>query len=427
MSVYDEDWTPEATEEPLAPGPSRPMPRCPVCRTYEYVTWQGDEDGEYEFWCCRNHGAKGLPEVGGTVLFNEKPKEADAGSDRYDGREVDLAELLTQPFKPIPWRIENVVADGTLTVIAGEATAGKSWLGQAFCSAVVQGEMVIGLMCAQGRALYFDGEMGPQMFVNRLRPSGVVDPGYRYIDAMGLDVTRDDDLRWLKRKITEAEANLVVIDSLRRLAPSKAENDSDDMAPTVSALAKLARDTGAAIVLLHHKGESEKFYRGSTAIRDQCDALFGLLRPDGDDDGPVRCLRCGAKGKMRYAPAPRDVWLSIDPDDGSLSEADAPDGPAASLTAAAAMRDEILAALPFQTKQEAAEKVGRNMRTPAFAAAWKGLRDSRRLVRTEDASGVSAWSDSLGATQTHSPPSSNGHGHYDEQTTMAIHTERNEA
>ncbi len=96
------------------------------------------------------------------------------------------------------------------------------------------------------------------------------------------------------------------------------------MAPVVAAYTKLARDT-ATIVLVHHKGDGEKSWRGSTAIRDQADALFGLLRDD--DDGDVRRLACGAgKGKMRYASEPPDRFMVISPVDGGVAAADRPEG-----------------------------------------------------------------------------------------------------
>jgi hypothetical protein len=79
------------------------------------------------------------------------------------------------------------------------------------------------------------------------------------------------------------------------------------------------------------------------------------------------------------------VWLEIDPDTGRLSEVDPPDTPdmAQRLSAAAATKDAILAALPFQTKQDAARKVGKHPDNDNFKAAWKALRDSGQLVKNE--------------------------------------------
>ena len=306
--------------------------------------------------------------------------------------------------------MKGVVADGTLTFISAEGGAGKSWVAQAFCEGVHHGESVAGLDCAQGVALYVDAEMGAAMFADRLRSSGATGAEYEYIDAVGLDVSRTDDLAWLQGKIKQTGANLVVIDSFRRLTPSKAENDSDDMAPVVGSLAKLARDTGAAIVVIHHKGESEKLFRGSSAIQNQTDALFGLVRFEDDPEGPLRHLWCpvarGAK-RPRYSSDAADVWLLIDEDTGAVDEGDSPDLVAHMTTTAESVlrqviEHDILAALPAKTKSEIAGEVKRRVDDPTFRAVWTELRRTKKLVK-ESGSWVDASKKGGGAQNPRDP------------------------
>ena len=340
------------------------------------------------------------------VLLHEDADEAP----RYVGRHVDLVALLAGPARETPWRVKGVVADGTLTFISAEGGAGKSWVAQAFCEGVHHGESVAGLDCAQGVALYVDAEMGAAMFADRLRSSGATGAEYEYIDAVGLDVSRTDDLAWLQGKIKQTGANLVVIDSFRRLTPSKAENDSDDMAPVVGSLAKLARDTGAAIVVIHHKGESEKLFRGSSAIQNQTDALFGLVRFEDDPEGPLRHLWCpvarGAK-RPRYSSDAADVWLLIDEDTGAVDEGDSPDLVAHMTTTAESVlrqviEHDILAALPAKTKSEIAGEVKRRVDDPTFRAVWTELRRTKKLVK-ESGSWVDASKKGGGAQNPRDP------------------------
>jgi hypothetical protein len=343
---------------------------CPSC-------WRGallyDEHGRTD--CIYRCGTEAII----SALLRLAPGESATGNaTRYDGRRVDLAALLAEPPKPIPWRVRDVIADGTLTILSGESGSGKSWVAQALCTGVARGGTLGGLECVQGRALYADGEMGPAMFVDqRLRPAGIETPEFAYLDMMGLDVSAPADLEWLRSEIAAEAADLVVIDSLRRLAPSKPENDSDAMAPVVSSLAKLARDTRAAVLLLHHKGDGEKLFRGSTAIRDQCDALLGLVR---DDESSTRRLTVRGGGKMRYSVEPPDRYLAVSPLDGGIV-ATAPSEPKAMRTEARSLlADAIRGALPAETRSAVAMAVGRQPEDRAFRAAWSALEEADEIA-----------------------------------------------
>lgn len=315
---------------------TQPCPRCGEPAGGRYPA--SDPEHKRVCWPCwqRAHGGNGdIPE-------SEPSSNGHHPAGRYAGRAVDLNALLKQPRKPTPWRVKGLVADGTLTTIAAESGAGKSWLAHMLCNGVEQGETVAGFECAPGRALYIDAEMGPELVQIRLQDAGVAECHYQYRDAMGLDVSRDDDLAWLRSEIEVVEAKLVVIDSMRALTPSQKENDSDDMAPLLTGLRKLSRDTGAGHLLIHHKGDGDKPYRGSSAIKDQCDALFGML-VQGEGFEEVLKLSCRGKGRKppRYAAAPADVWLRLSPADGGMVAAGPPSEPATGPSIIEALKSEI--------------------------------------------------------------------------------------
>jgi AAA domain-containing protein len=131
------------------------------------------------------------------------------------------------------------------------------------------------------------------------------------LDAGGLHVLRD--MEWFREVIEREAANLAVFDSLRVLSSGVKENDSDAMEPIITALKLLARDTGAAIVLVHRRGRSEfSDFRGSSVILDQTDLLFTLGRVSGDPDGRHRRKVSTVKCRIDEEPAPR--WVSINAD-----------------------------------------------------------------------------------------------------------------
>ena len=342
----------------------------------------------------------------------------DPKPDRYAGRAHSpdsMTSLLQLPVEPTAWRVHGLVADGTATILSAEAGAGKSVLMATLCDGVTEGRVIAGMPCAKGVALYIDGEMGPKMFTNRLRTAGAEACAFWYVDAMGLDISIEspDDLGWIRRHIERVGANLVVIDSLRRLMPSRSENDSDDMAPAVGAVTKLARDTNAAIVLVHHKGDGEKFYRGSSAIKDQADALFALLpvNPEDDDDLRRRLTCRGTRGKApRYDVATPDQFIEVDFTNGGVVAVVAPEDVGPQIPAREAVAVAIKAALPVKYKQEAAEKIGRHAKDQTFGEAWGDLKRAGEIVQISGHWVGSSSAQTLGSATTTTSAFDDGEG-----------------
>jgi AAA domain len=139
-------------------------------------------------------------------------------------------------------------------------------------------------------------------------------------------------------------ANLVILDSLRRLAPGMREDKSDDTAPVLAALAEVAQDSNTAIVVIHHRSTKREAaeVRGSSAFEDQADLVWVLEKIGGDPErGSRRRLRCI---KARDDEEPGAVWVSFKPVDGvmTLGAAESYDGSAA-VAAASASSEEAMA------------------------------------------------------------------------------------
>lgn len=230
---------------------------------------------------------------------------------RYAGRRYDPADLIAQADRPPPWRVVDLAMDAHLTILAAEGGEGKTWLGMALAGGVAHGATVAGLECEQGRALLLDAESGGYVLGSRLRAIDPALPADRVAvyDAAGLRLEREDDEAWMLDVIRAEAANLVVLDSLRTLTEA-AESDSDEMAPVVIAARRLARESGAAVVLLAHRGwAGTRPLRGSSAQRDMCDLLFTLGRER--DDPESRWRRRLGTAKCRVAEEPEDRWIGI--------------------------------------------------------------------------------------------------------------------
>jgi hypothetical protein len=95
----------------------------------------------------------------------------------------------------------------------------------------------------------------------------------------GVQVTNSEDLELVATRLQEKNVvpRLVVLDTLARCFVGGDENSANEMGEFVEGISKLQRETGAAVLVLHHTGKSKtarEVERGSTAFRAACDAMI---------------------------------------------------------------------------------------------------------------------------------------------------------
>ncbi len=261
-------------------------------------------------------------------------------------RRLDVAALLDRKLEPMPWRCGELAADGFVTVLTGHAGEGKSWIALALAVGVACGSSPGGIECRKGNALILDAENGEWLLHRRVREVDAPRVNLDLYLSDGLDLSKPADLHWLTQAVTDAGVNLLILDSLRSLAPRMEENNGDSVAPVMAGIRQIARDTGAAVIVLHHRPKnSGSAYRGSSALRDQTDMLYLLGRCDGDPEVKTRLyLRAD---KMRLAAAPEDLWLQLHYANGrmSLEPADPYGGSSSAPTVKEIIADQIEAHL----------------------------------------------------------------------------------
>ena len=188
--------------------------------------------------------------------------ESSQGQSRW--RPLDL----TQEPPPVDWLVDNLIVRGASHILMGEPGIGKSWLTMALCLGVVRGtEWLSHPVLHKGRVLYADEENAEGLVFHRLRRQlGMTDEearNVRYLNNQGIMLDRDPDS--FIDEALEFGPQLIVLDSLTRFHMGE-EDKAGPMAQLYNmALKPLARETGAALVLLHHAGktDSNSSYRRS--------------------------------------------------------------------------------------------------------------------------------------------------------------------
>lgn len=186
-------------------------------------------------------------------------------------------DLNVEP-PPVEWVLDGLVAKGDMTLLSGASGLGKSWFTMGLAVAIADNhETFLNLAVPQhGRVLYFDEENPRDVVFHRLKQLGLKNKGnLRYLWNNGVRVDRHPEV--LLEEAIEYDPVLIVLDSLTRIH-GKEENLAGDMAPLLNeAIRPLARESGAAVVIIHHHDKAGNGPRGSGDITASMDGALDIF------------------------------------------------------------------------------------------------------------------------------------------------------
>jgi RecA-family ATPase len=310
-----------------------------------------------------------------------------AGRDEDEPRllpTLDLAALAKVRAKAVEFAIERIAPMGEVTFFTGPGSGGKSLLGQQLCtvSAAAIGTLgevssCLGLAVRAGPAIYATCEDTGEHLHFRQE---------RLCEALGVDMVSlagklhlvslrgelDNELEASDEKgnyapspayhrlaatIKATGAKIAVLDNVAHLFAGN-ENDRHDVTRFINLLNRLARDTGAAIILIGHPNKSGDTYSGSTAWLNAVRSQVWIDTPR-DADGSVldHDARLLTIGKANYAPKGDGIafrwhqWAFVRDDD-----------------------------LPADTRAEISEIIKANGENAAFKRCLASATENRRAV-----------------------------------------------
>lgn len=183
------------------------------------------------------------------------------------------------------WMVERMICQGDVTLLAGPPGIGKSMIAQALTVAVAEGHSrFLGQkLLVSGPVMYLDKENPQDVIYDRLRMFGLTDKGKPLVHYYHRpEVYLDRSPEMLMDDALLIKPSLIVLDSLTRFH-SQDENSAGTMNKLFNeGIIPLSRETGAAVLLLHHtnKGEGGSTYqriRGSGDISAAPDNTLELM------------------------------------------------------------------------------------------------------------------------------------------------------
>jgi hypothetical protein len=212
------------------------------------------------------------------------------GLDAEGPRLARLGELLARPeLLEAPRAVAPKLAwEGRTTLLAAREKTGKSTAGSAAVAAVSAGLGLFGGPTLRAPVLLLSLEEHLGDVARRLQAFGAEPETVWILDRV------EDPLGDLAGAVQQVGPALVVIDTLAAFTAPLALDPGNASAwtPIMSGLSRVARDSGAALLLLHHASKADGSYRDSTAIGAGVDVILEAKR------GPDETIHVKARGRF---------------------------------------------------------------------------------------------------------------------------------
>ena len=185
---------------------------------------------------------------------------------------LDLLQEYHNMKEPL---IEGLLRREEVMNIVAAPKTGKSWfvlqLALAFCT----GTKWAGVSCTKGKVLLIDNELHKETISKRIRtvayamgiPEDCADLGNLNIYPQRGD---EKDLRLIASTVkqeTDEKFDVIIIDALYKALPKDVdENSNGQITDVYSHLDRLARSTGAAVVLVHHTSKGNQANKSVTDV-----------------------------------------------------------------------------------------------------------------------------------------------------------------
>ena len=220
-------------------------------------------------------------------LVQDKPASGRESAGREPRFRLWTPEELAK-LPPPTWLLEGFIAENSLAALFGPAGVGKSFLALDWAMRIATHAAWLGHATRWGPVLYIasEGGVGLAHRVKAYRDAREVTRDLRlWFCREPVNLLDARDVRELLASWTALETGLrpalVVFDTLSRSLPGADENSAQDVGLAIAATDLIRRETGAAVLLVHHTGKDGLQERGSSALRGACDAMFSLKETDG--------------------------------------------------------------------------------------------------------------------------------------------------
>jgi hypothetical protein len=202
-----------------------------------------------------------------------------------------LNEDEIDQLQPPTWLIKNVVPVGEVTMVIGAGDAGKTFIVVDMAKRVAQHYPVMYIAAEDAAGIRVRKRAWELR--HRLEKTG----NFLMWDGV-LPLFDSFEVTNFITEVKLLGLRMIVVDTLSQSIAGADENSSKDMSTVMEHCQRIAHETGAAVVVIHHTTKGGETYRGSSTLKNN---TYGFLEVSKDDD--LIKLECGRiKNTRPFAP-----------------------------------------------------------------------------------------------------------------------------
>ena len=226
---------------------------------------------------------------------------------------IRTAADALQPQPPTEYIVDQMIVKRSVNVFYGEPGSKKTYSLLSLAVCVAGGMNWLGYSVNQCKVLIIDEESGETRLSKRLGAAlrgeemdAETPVSYVSLANFKLDNLKDrDDLKSL---ILSEGAELVIIDALADVMDGD-ENSKQDIQPVFNSLRKIAEDTGAAIIVIHHSNKAGG-YRGSSAIKGAIEIMVLVTSQEESNSITFECEKNRDGNRIKWGAVA--TWMEWD-------------------------------------------------------------------------------------------------------------------
>lgn len=183
------------------------------------------------------------------------------------------------------YTIENIIQENSVAILVGQPGTYKSFIALDWAHHIAAGLPTWnGLKIKNGKVIYYAAE-GAGGIGKRakawMQEHQVTEVQNFWLTGESINITKDKGTQAIVDEVIQYQPVLVIIDTLSRASLGANENNNSQMAQVMDNAGRIARASGATVLLIHHTRKDGTSFRGAQAILGAIDTMMYTIIEDG--------------------------------------------------------------------------------------------------------------------------------------------------